>query len=535
VKRQVFDYEKHPLWDWAVETTNILRPVITKARLTKKLRHELCSELQVSETTLYTYIKKLKELPVPSSLLPKAKGQKNGSTRIPNSLEKVIDEVIQKHFLSTQKKPISECYRILVEQCINQDLHPPSKSTFTRRVRRLPKKRKDISRKGAATVRSKSSPATKNFNADRPMQFVQIDHTVGVIILVDSNTRQVLGRPIITFAIDVYTRLCTGFNIDLYGPNTENVAKTIVHICFDKNDERTVHSCEKPWPYLGVPECLHLDNAKEFRSDSLRRGAAEHSIKLEYIERFIGTINRKTEQIPGTTFANITDRGSYDSEKHAVMTLSEYKAFIFKFICDTYHHTPHTGLKGLTPVQKLRQAIDDGFLPKKPVKPVDEFWADFSTRKTRKIRREGIEYERIFYWSPDVQSWFDRGVNHVEVIPSRTDISRIHVIGPDKKLHTVFSKDQRLPNISRAEYLQYRSKIVARGEMASLTNTEIARRVTSEHQAIISARKETKRMRRSNEQRHLNRDVAVKKTHTRKKEKDTFNVSQFLEPSKTNK
>ncbi len=248
------------------------------------------------------------------------------------------------------------------------------------------------------------------------MQYLQIDHTVGVIILVDSHTRKVLGRPIITFAMDVYTRVCTGFNIDLFGPNTENVAKTVTHICFDKEEERKAYSCEKEWPYLGVPECLHLDNAKEFRSSHLRRGAAEHGIKLNFrppgqpnygghIERFIGTINRKTEQIPGTTFANIKEKGGYDSEKHAAMTLSEYKMFMFKFVCDTYHHTPHAGLQGLTPAQKFQQAIDDGFIPRKPVKPTQEFWADFCIHKSRKVRREGIEYERIFYWSPDVQSW----------------------------------------------------------------------------------------------------------------------------------
>jgi len=259
MERETYDFEKHPLWDWAVETTNILRPVLNKQRLSKNLRHQICKELEISETTLYSYIKKLRELPVPSALLPKSKGQKSGSSRISYTLEGVIDDVIKKQYLSTQKKPISECYRVLVEKCIKQDLIPPSKSTFTRRCRQIPKKKKEVSRKGAAIVRSESSSAAKPFIADRPGQYVQVDHTIGVITLVDSQTRKVLGRPIISFALDVHTRICTGFNIDLFGPNTENVAKTVVHTCFEKDEECKDYNCEKQWPYLGVPECLHLD------------------------------------------------------------------------------------------------------------------------------------------------------------------------------------------------------------------------------------------------------------------------------------
>ena len=57
---------------------------------------------------------------------------------------------------------------------------------------------------------------------------------------------------------------------------------------------------EVPWPMWGIPESLQLDNAPEFHSRALIRGAQEYGIRIDYrppasphfgghIERLIGT------------------------------------------------------------------------------------------------------------------------------------------------------------------------------------------------------------------------------------------------------
>ncbi|APO87267.1 hypothetical protein BSK21_09570 [Marivivens sp. JLT3646] len=35
-------------------------------------------------------------------------------------------------------------------------------------------------------------------------------------------------------------------------------------------------------PKRGLPETIHVDNAKEFRSKAMKRGAEEHGISLQY-------------------------------------------------------------------------------------------------------------------------------------------------------------------------------------------------------------------------------------------------------------
>ncbi|NWP05639.1 transposase family protein, partial [Escherichia coli] len=89
-----------------------------------------------------------------------------------------------------------------------------------------------------------------------------------------------------------------------------------------------------PWDNQGLMDRLHLDNAREHRSDALKRGCRAHSISIEYrpvrrphfgghIERLIGTVMGTVHLLPGTTFSNVAERGDYDSEGEACMTLGE--------------------------------------------------------------------------------------------------------------------------------------------------------------------------------------------------------------------
>ena len=109
------------------------------------------------------------------------------------------------------------------------------------------------------------------------------------------------------------------------------------------------------WLGCGLPESLHLDNAQEFKSEALERGTREYGIKLIYrspgrphygghIERLIGTVMGAVHLLPGTTFANVTKKGSYRSEKKASLTLLELERWLALQIAGVYHHTVHSAL-----------------------------------------------------------------------------------------------------------------------------------------------------------------------------------------------
>jgi hypothetical protein len=85
---------------------------------------------------------------------------------------------------------------------------------------------------------------------------------------------------------------------------------------------------------LGLPKSLHMDNAREFKSEAIRRGCDEYGIEKLFrpiaqphfggdIERLIGTLMGSVHLLPGTTSSNVAERGDYDSAKSATMTLAE--------------------------------------------------------------------------------------------------------------------------------------------------------------------------------------------------------------------
>src|SRR5262249_41613250 len=122
-----------------------------------------------------------------------------------------------------------------------------------------------------------------------------------------------------------------------------------------------------PWPIWGKPDCIHLDNAAEFYSEALRRGCDQHGIAIVHrpmerphyggtVERVLGTLMQLIHQLPGTTFSNLTERGSYDAEGQAVLTLAELEKWLTIAITQYYHHTWHHGLGGI-PLAHYEAAI----------------------------------------------------------------------------------------------------------------------------------------------------------------------------------
>lgn len=61
-------------------------------------------------------------------------------------------------------------------------------------------------------------------------------------------------------------------------------------------------------------------------------------------------------QLPGTTFSNIHEKGHYDSENKAALTLSELGHWLTIAITEYYHKKLHHGIE-LPPLEKYRLGI----------------------------------------------------------------------------------------------------------------------------------------------------------------------------------
>lgn len=83
---------------------------------------------------------------------------------------------------------------------------------------------------------------------------------------------------------------------------------------------------------------------------------------------------KKIHEIPGATFSNTADKGNYNSEEQAVMTMHELEKWYLDFVVNVYHCTEHSSL-GMTPKEKFYQGLlgvgEDKSIPFLPTVPAD--------------------------------------------------------------------------------------------------------------------------------------------------------------------
>jgi putative transposase len=168
------------------------------------------------------------------------------------------------------------------QQCQRKGLRAPNFRTVKRHVDAFDAKEQVRKRAGAKAASDRFRPTRVLSTTDLlPLERVQIDHTKVDVIVVDEGDRLPIGRPWLTLAIDVASRVVLGFSVALEGPSAVSVALTLVQAVLPKDLWLADRQLEVPWPMWGLPELPQLDNAPEFHSRALVRGAQEY-IRTDY-------------------------------------------------------------------------------------------------------------------------------------------------------------------------------------------------------------------------------------------------------------
>ncbi len=100
--------------------------------------------------------------------------------------------------------------------------------------------------------------------------------------MVDPVTRLPIGRPTLTLAIDVNTRIVMGFYLSLEAPSLTAVALCLTHAVMDKTAWLASRGIAADWPAHGIPRTIHVDNGAEFHARAFERACGEHRIDLTY-------------------------------------------------------------------------------------------------------------------------------------------------------------------------------------------------------------------------------------------------------------
>ncbi|WP_254515866.1 Mu transposase C-terminal domain-containing protein [Novosphingobium sp. G106] len=332
-----------------------------------------------------------------------------------------------------------------------------------------------------------------------------MDHTPADIIIVDDHFRRPLCRPTLTLQIDIATRVIPGFYVSLEHPSATSVGMALRHGILPKAAWLQERGIDIDYPVAGILDILHVDNAREFHSRAFARGCQQHGIDLHYrpkrtphygghIERLIGTMIGEIHLLPGTTFSSVADKGDYDAEGQACMTLGEFERWLTLQV-GVYHADTHSEL-GVPPITAWQEMQGKRPLPFRL--PVDrtQFLLDFLPFEMRKVRREGIELFHVFYWHGALAGLVANCAHKLPIKYNPLNLSAVYVELPDKSHLTVPLRDHRRPPITKFEHDAALGALREHGRQ-SVDEQALFDMVAKERRIVLEAIEKTKTARKS--------------------------------------
>lgn len=467
-------------YEIALQRFKIIEPLLNLPNRTLKDAEVVAKQHGKGSATIYKWLEKYETYGTISSLATSYKncGGKNKG-RLNDSVEAVIESVIKKLYLNKQQYSFSTIYRTIEDECKYIGEAVPAQNTIRNRINNINPKLIAKDRKGLSVRDTRGAPG-KFPEVKMPLDVIQIDHTKVDIMLVDETTRENIGRPNITVAIDVYSRMIYGFYISLDPINFFSVGQCLLNAILPKDEFMRHCNVQGEWPVFGLPRKVHMDNAKEFRSVALQKFCQEYRIEDLYrpvarpefggaIERVIGTHMKQVHELPGSTFSNVRQKGTYDSDKYATMTISELEQWYLDFVINVYHKTEHRSI-GMTPEEKFYQGllgVGDGTIPFLPSVPANTIKLRMALLPAfeRTVQKNGITIDYITYFSETLRKWiipaqykkFNKTLQPKSLICRRDprDISKLYVYDPDVDDYiTVPYSDIKRPAINVTELRQ---------------------------------------------------------------------------------
>jgi putative transposase len=191
-------------------------------------------------------------------------------------------------------------------------------------------------------------------------------------------------------------------------------------------------------------------------------GANEYGIRLTYrprgspqvgghVERLIGTLMHRVHLIPGTTFSNVVQKDSYDSENRAVMTLKELERWLALEILGVYHKSVHTALRQ-PPEQAWKERIATRSTALRHPQDPGRFLLDFLPAEERLIRRDGIRMFNLHYWDNVLSPLAGRSAQRFIVKYDPRDLSRVYLRDEKGDYWTIPYRDLGAPPITVWEH-----------------------------------------------------------------------------------
>lgn len=507
--------------EWAIAQRRFqaIKPLLENPIRTREDAEEIARKYVIHASTLYKWLKLYQESGHVSALVPTKRGRKTGTKLLADEQEKLIESAIEDIYLSKQRHKPQDVIEEVQRRCRLAKIDAPHPNTVRNRLAML-RPAETLRRRGFKEIaRNKYAPILGEFpGADYPFAIVQVDHTEADIILVDEAHRKPIGRPWLTLAIDVFSRMVVGIYITFEKPSAASVGMCLAQAICPKREYLAELEVSGEWSVWGVMSTVHTDNAKEFRGAVLERACTEYQIDLQWrpvmlphfgghIERLMGTMANEIRKLPGTTFSNPSQRKGYDSEGQAALTLREFERHIVEFIVNVYHQRVHSQI-GMPPRRKWELGVlGDGDSAGTGIMPIPEdplrVRLDFMPYFERSIQQYGIQIDGITYYDKVLDPYInapdpDNPKTKRKILIRRDprDISKVYFFDPaDYRYVPLSYRNIGYPAMSAWELRDVQQKLKAQG-MRHVDEHMIFEALERMRMRVEEARQKTKAARR---------------------------------------
>lgn len=429
-------------WENARKRFEIIRSLSELPSATRQAAGDAAITLGVSRRQVYEFLKRFRNgNDLLTDFAPKKSNGGRGKSRISEQAEAIISNVVQDFYLSRQRLSEAVLFREVLKRCRQAGCSAPARNTIRNRIGQLDAKTVSRKRNGFQQTTGLEPVVGETPQTSSPLDLVQVDHTKVDLIVVEEVTRQPIGRPYLTLAIDIHTRCILGMYLSLEAPSAASVGLCLANAISAKSVLlEKLGLSELSWSMQGKPRKLHLDNAAEFKSNAFKRGCEQHGIERVYrpikqphfggiIERIIGTAMKRIHELPGTTFSNPAERGIYDSESKAILTMRELEIWLV-LVISIYHESVHGTLK------QTPSAVWDRAMATHSTKTISDpqaFLIDFLPVYHRRVGRSGFVLDHVCYYADFLKPWIARREELDKFVIRRDprDLSRIWVLDPN--------------------------------------------------------------------------------------------------------
>lgn len=242
-------------------------------------------------------------------------------------------------------------------------------------------------------------------------------------------------RLVLCIAIDVATKCVVGLSIARTAC-PENAIRCLDMAVSDKQPYADAVGAVTPYDMCGTMETAAADAGSSFANYDFHARTVDLGTKFTTtvaglpwlrgtVERVFQSIDDKFVSLfAGRTFGNVVEKGDYDSEGNACLTIDEFAEALVRYKVDHYHNHPHEGLRGETPrAVWLRLTEELGVDP-----PPDDHLRRvvFGERLSPMLGAHGLRVIGIDYHSDELDALF-RQADHVNV-DVRVDLRNLGAI-----------------------------------------------------------------------------------------------------------